>query len=185
MEDNNFYQKKSDEPIYKLENNKSYQDYSSKIINEVPEDNLKSILTTVLKRAGQNMGSEISDSAILLIYDFLKTKFRFLPVQMMCSYILRGSLGEFGPGRLVPRTVYNWLLEANNDWQKIESKPRQETYANCANLNNYPLGRAIIKKIEWYQKGLLPINDWDKIPLKELAERIARGEDIRITDYLT
>jgi len=42
-------------------------------------------------------------------------------------------------------------------------------------LHKFPIGSAINKKIDWYRKGILNINDWNKVPLKEVAEMIGAG----------
>jgi hypothetical protein len=109
----------------------------------------------------------------------LKTDFSHLPVSLVASAFMRGSLGKLDQGRLVPRTVYNWLNEVSGEYiRKKEHENLQEKMQEkpvSFDLHKYPAGQAIIKKMEWLQAGWIDGEGWDRIPLKDLSERIASG----------
>jgi hypothetical protein len=95
------------------------------------------------------------------------------------SAFKKGSLGKYGAGRLVPRTINGWLNEITMEFNRdAEHKKLNEVdgTVHFKNLEKYPLGKAICKKIDWYMSDVIDDNDWDKIPLKQLAEIIGRHE---------
>jgi len=135
--------------------------------------------------ASKNMGNEFSDSSIIAVSNFVFEEFKTLPVHKIGSAFIRGSLGKFGSGRLVPRTIYGWLSEAQGEFEReMEQKILNEHYKykrKNADLEKSPLGSAIIKKIDWLRSGAITFDDWDAIPIQRLADIIASG---RIPDLL-
>jgi len=156
-----------------------YDLHATELVKDVlPENDLKELVNEFMIDAGINMGSDFTDATLERAIHIIENNFRFLPVCYVASAFKKGSLGNYGTGRLVPRTIYYWLnemtLEYNRDQAKEKLRANENDTAIAYDLVNYPIGSAIAKKIDWYNKGLLKTEDWDKIPLKELAEREAK-----------
>jgi len=184
MEDESIYQVKRS-IIIKIEDNKTYQNYAQIIVKEVPEDDMKLLLNLFLNRASTNMGILINDNMAGIILEFIYKEFCYLPVFYIGSGIMKGSLGQYGAGRLVPRTIYGWLNEVSQEYDKYQDhqKYKKIDYLRSFDLNKYPFGQAIIQKIKWYKEGKLQSDDWDKINLESLTEAIARKEKIEFEDF--
>jgi hypothetical protein len=166
----------------KIEDNETYQKYSQTIVKDVPIDDMRLLMKMFFDKAAVNMGKESYDApavAIESILEFLYKDFNYVPVYQIGSSIIQGSLGKFGAGRLVPNTVYRWFNDAGAEYRRLLVHKKIEddlAYKFIPfDLDTFPLGRAINRKIEWYRKGLLSMDDWDKVPLKELAEREGKG----------
>ena len=165
----------------KIEDDSLFKKYSLYQTKDVPADDMRYLLKLFFNKAAVNMGKEsydAPDAAIESVNEFISKEFGTIPVIYVCSAIIRGSLGKYGSGRLVPNTIYRWMTEVSIEYRRDkEHKDLEEITKKkpiAYDLQNYPLGSAIAKKIDWYRKGLLKIEDWDKIPLKELAEREAK-----------
>ena len=178
MEDESLYQVKKTKAI-KFEDNDTYQRCSLKTIKDVSYDDLRTMTELFLRKASDNMGSAFNDNTIESVIDFVKTQFHFLPVYALASCIVKGSLGHYGAGRLVPRTIFGWVNESAQDFnRKIEHDFQMDQLKErpiSFDLHRYPVGKAINKKIDWLTSGAIDESDWDKIPMKEVAERIRDG----------
>jgi hypothetical protein len=111
------------------------------------------------------------------VYYVISTHYSHLPLSMIASGFKRGALGQYGTGRLIPRTVFGWMGEINQYYLTKHSTRdnSQDNYTKFDDLHHYPLGKAIIKKIDWVTKGAMDIKDWDKISLREIAKMIGQG----------
>lgn len=159
-----------------------YQTYASCVASNVPRDHLMHIVNVMVEDAALNMGSRYDQKAVDRIIEFVEgPDYKDLPLAVVASAFARGSLGKFGPGRLVPKTVHDWLdISAEEHRRYREHKQREDRMKEnhvAFDLKKYPVGAAIIKKMDWLKSGAIHINDWDGIPLKELAERISQGVD--------
>ena len=157
----------------------NYNTYASELVkNVLPKEILKEMVNIFMIEASMNMGNDFSEQTLDASIGIIENKFRFLPVCYVASAFKKGSLGHFGAGRLIPRTIYGWLneisLEYNRDMAHQANKAPD--FSDAADLHKYPAGRAICLKIDWYNSGLINGNDWDNIPLKELAGMLGRGE---------
>lgn len=157
--------------------NEVYNRHAMELVKDViPKDDLKEMINLFMVDAGINMGSDFTDSTLERAMQIVEDKFRFLPVCYVASAFKKGSLGSFGTGRLVPRTIYYWLNEITLEYNRDQDHKKLQTdpnYLHFKELGKFPLGQAINKKIDWLKIGIINIDDWDKIPLKELSERIA------------
>ena len=155
-----------------------YDTYATTICAEIPIDYMKQFILQFTYDASQDMGCTFDkDEMTERVYYIISTHYNHLPLSLVASGFKRGSLGQYGTGRLIPRTVFGWMGE-NNQYYITKHSTRdnsQDNYTKFDDLHKYPLGSAINKKIEWYTKGALNINDWDKVPLKELAKFIGEG----------
>ena len=155
-----------------------YDVYANEPCSEVPPDNLRGFILTFLVEASNDMGQEFDkDNTVDRVYYIIDTHYRHLPLSLVASAFKRGALGQYGTGRLVPRTIYGWLAEMNQYMMtkhevRDNSEDRRHKYDG---LEKYPLGKAICKKMDWYSSGRITSKEWDMIPLKELAERIGQG----------
>jgi hypothetical protein len=167
-----------------MDKSKSYQDYAGHLVREVPTESLLvEMVESFYYEAALNMGTNTknrdSQRDVSRIVYLLKNSFNHLPVSLVASAFVKGSLGELDDGRLVPRTVYNWLKEISSEYmRKKDHEELQEKLKDTPttfDLQRYPVGQAINKKSDWLRTGMISESDWDKIPLKDLAERIASG----------
>jgi hypothetical protein len=178
MEDESVYQVKKSKAI-KFEDNATYQRCSLMIIKDVTFDDLRIMVDLFLRKASNNMGNEFNENTVESVLDFLKTQFYFLPVYAFASCVVKGSLGHYGAGRLVPRTIFGWTNEASQEFRRKEEHNNQMEQLKerpiSFDLFTYPVGKAINKKIDWLVSGAITEADWDLIPMKEVADRIAQG----------
>jgi hypothetical protein len=156
-----------------------YQAHATTIVKEVmPPDTVNSLVNIFLIDAAKMMGSSYSADTLEFAIEMVKHEFGYLPVMYIATAFKRGSLGKLGPGRLVGATIHKWLTEISNEYQsrKISETVNEElTYKkDFADLLKSPLGSAINTKIEWYKTGKLPIEEWDKVDMKELAEMLEK-----------
>jgi len=162
-----------------MQNDNTYQAYSMELVKDVPGESLNYLVKIFMDKAAMNMGSDYKDNTLRGSVEIIKTYFSYIPIHYIASGFIKGSLGDYDSGRLTPRTVKNWMghisLEYNRDNVKDIQKQKLNDVSIVMNLHKYPIGSAICKKIEWQKKGILDINDWDKVPLKELAEMIGAG----------
>ena len=181
MEDDIYNVKKT--KITRIEDDSLYQKYSQDMAKDVPEDDLKVLIRLFFNKAAVNMGKDAydaPDATIEAITEFVNKDYKYLPVMYIGMAVIRGSLGRMSSGRLVPGTIYRWLNEISVEYHKVKQEEKYRSY-NSENLQSfdlhkYPVGKAICKKIDWLTSGAIDADDWDKIPLKEVAERI--GQDI-------
>ena len=156
-----------------------YETYSTTECSQIPIENLKTIILQFLYDASKDMGSEFDKVQTPdRVYYIIDKHYNHLPLYMVASAFTRGALGQYGSGRLVPRTIFGWLGEINQVYL-TKHNVRDNTgdnYTKFDGLHKYPLGKAINKKIDWYRKGLITADDWETIPLKELAEMIGAGQ---------
>jgi len=165
-----------------MEKNEDYQIYASYEVKDVPNEKVKSLIESFMFEASLNMGSNYDARIFDRIIYFIINDFHYLPISYVAMAFLRGSLGKLGPGRLIPRTIYDWLNEVANEYKRLrEHKEMEEHYKvrnTGFNLHKFPAGKAILKKIEWLKSGVITEAQWDKIPLIELAGMIADGFNV-------
>jgi hypothetical protein len=174
--------------ITKIEDNATYQKYSGTPIKDVPIDEADVLLKLFLNKAAINMGKDAYDKPDATresILEFIYHRFGDLPVSYIGSAIIKGSLGSYGPGRLVPNSVFKWIGEVKMEYDRVRKHEELEAIptGKTFDLLNYPVGKAICLKIDWYNAGLMTIDDWDKVDLKVLAEMLCRGEIPTTRDF--
>jgi len=155
-----------------------YETYSTTECSEIPIEYLKTIILQFLYDASKDMGCDFDkEETPERVYYTISTHYNHLPLYMVASAFRRGALGQYGSGRLVPRTVFGWLGEINQVYLTKHSvrDNSEDNYTKFDGLHKFPLGKAIIKKIDWVRNGSLSIRDWEKVPLKEVAEIIGEG----------
>lgn len=153
--------------------------YGNYPASEVPHDSLKNIVTECIIEAAIDMGQKPDDTIYDRVTYFIEKDFHYLQVIQIASTFRRGALGQFGSGRLVPRTIYGWLMEVRNEnaLKATGAAEKIDPSKGFDKLHEFPLGSAICKKIEWYESGTITGDDWDKVPLKEIAGMISRHEE--------
>jgi hypothetical protein len=163
---------------------KLYETYFNYPAGEVPREHLKIMLTDFIIEAGVDMGQKPDDAIYDRVVYFATTDFKFMKMVEIASVIKRGALGQLSAGRIVPKTIYIWLSETRNEsLNKSGAADKVSMDKGFRDYVNYPLGQAIMKKIDWYQSGAIDGNDWDKIPLKELALSIGKGHIPHLIDF--
>lgn len=159
--------------------NELYQKHSMTIVKDIfPISDLKEMINIFMADAGINMGSDFNDATLERVIEIIEHSYKFLPIYSIAGAFKKGSLGDYGPGRLVPRTVNAWLNAITIEYNRDQDHKRNISDINTvhfSDLDRYPLGKAINKKSDWLKNGIITEDEWDKIPLKELAERIGKG----------
>jgi hypothetical protein len=150
-----------------------YDDYATCVVKDIPKENLKTLVNIFMVDASVNMGNDFSDETLERAIFIIETNFRFLHLCYVASAFKKGSLGQYGAGRLVPRTIYGWLNEITAEYNRDTEHKRlnaDDATVHFKDLERYPLGRAICWKIDHVSES-----EWDKIPLKEVAELLGKG----------
>jgi hypothetical protein len=159
--------------------NELYQKNSTTLVKDVfPVSDLKEMINIFMTDASINMGSDFSENTLERIIEIIQFSFKFLPIYYIAGAFKKGSLGDYGSGRLVPRTVYGWLNSITAEYNRDEDHKRNISDINIphfSDLEKYPLGKAINKKSDWLKNGVITEEEWDRIPLKEVAEKIGQG----------
>lgn len=163
-----------------MENDSRFQTYANELVRNVPSETLQHLITLFMQEASVNMGVEVDAVTLERVIFYIKKDYGYIPINFIASAFVKGSLGNIGDGkgRLVPKTIVGWLGSVSMDYNRTLANIRNQEKLNdvsiAMDLHKYPVGQAINKKIDWYRKGLLKIEDWEKIPLKEVAERITQ-----------
>jgi hypothetical protein len=162
------------------EDNK-FQDCANAMVKDIATNDLLYLVALFMKEASINMGVEVNNQIIESVIYYIKKDYGYVPLNFIASGFVRGSLGKIGDGkgRLVPKTIFAWLSDSSLEYNRMIASIREKEKLNdvsiAMDLHKYPIGSAIAKKIEWYRLGALNINDWDKVPLKQVAQMIGEG----------
>ena len=158
-----------------------YDDYATSFVKDVPRENIKTLVNIFMVDASVNMGNDFSDETLERAIYIIETNFRFLNVCYIASAFKKGSLGQYGAGRLVPRTIYGWLNEITMECNRDTDHKRLAEVDNTVHfkdLERYPLGKAINWKIDYVRE-----EDWEKVTLKRLAEIIGSGSIPHLVEF--
>ena len=165
-----------------------YKTYATTRITDVPLENVKYLVNMFLMDAAKDMGSELKKETLDRVIELIRNDFHFMPVCFVASAISKGSVGDYGAGRLIPRTVYGWLremgLEYNREEKHQEIVERMKTSGTPIDLKRYPMGKALNQKIDWLLSGAITDEEWDRIELKAVAGRIHAGLSITPDEFL-
>jgi hypothetical protein len=172
-----------------MENDSKFQAYANEIVREVPQEDIIYLITLFVKEAAINMGSDVDKETLDRIIFYIKRDYSYIPINYVASAFLKGSLGQIGDGkgRLIPKTIHGWLGDISLEYNRMvaarKQKERESDVSIAMNLHKYPMGKAIRKKIDWLKAGSITIDEWEKIPLQEIAEAIGKGHEPKITDF--
>ena len=164
-----------------------YQVHSMALVKDVfPREDLKGLINIFMIDSGINMGSEFTTKSLDRVIFIVEEKYKYLPIYIVASGFTKGSMGQYGPGRLVPRVIGEWMNQISQEYNREQAHEviRSDDYTNSADLNKCPLGSAIIKKLDWFHNGTLPMSCWDRVPLKELADKIKAGEYVTASMFI-
>jgi hypothetical protein len=157
-----------------------FESYATEFIRNVPTEHLTEIIELTMKKCSLNMGSNFTDEVLQRTVELIKEDYHYMTVNIVVSALFRGSMGNLGTGRLIPKTIAGWLRETSQEYQRDkehkELEARLKSNSVPVNLNKYPMGTALNLKIDWLTSGLIDSEGWDIIPLKELAEIIGKGQ---------
>ena len=154
-------------------------------INDIEETELRLNLTDNIQDAlrfnSQNTGAdEIKELAEQFVVA-LKSKFHQMEIEDVKRAILNGTYGDYGTYKWVNAKV---LIEWTRlKWASVLEKRLlvgDEDIVDKVDLNKYPLGQAIIWKMDHVKT-----KDWEKIPMKKVAEIIKEKGNLRTlaSDY--
>jgi hypothetical protein len=158
-----------------------FETYATDFVRNVPTENLKEIIELTMKKCSLNMGSNYTDEMLQRTVELIKEDYSYMTVNLVVSALFRGSMGHFGAGRLIPKTIAQWLREISQEYQKEkdhrEIEERFKVTSVPVDLKKYPMGKAICKKIDWLTSGAITSDEWDQINLKTVAEIIGAGHE--------
>jgi len=171
--------------------NNTYEVYKNYLIRDIPIDNLKIIVTAFIEDAALTLGCKATKADVDKVSEFISSnQFNFIPINIAATAFTRGSLGKLKNDKttLNPRNIYDWLSEISIEYRNhVEHNERDlilsSHITHFTDLARYPLGKALCKKIDWYKSGVINADDWDKIPLKVLAEMIGFGQQPTLEDF--
>lgn len=156
-----------------------FESYATEFVRNVPDEHLKEIIELTMKKCSLNMGSNYTDEILQRVVELIKDDYHYMTVNLVVSALFRGSMGHFGAGRLIPKTIAQWLREISQEYQKEkdhkELEDKLKANSTPVDLRKYPMGTALNLKIDWLTSGRIDDNGWDMIPLKQLAEMIGAG----------
>jgi len=157
-----------------------FESYATELIRNVPTEHLIEIIELTMKKCSLNMGSNYTDEVLQRTVELIREDYHYMTVNVVVSALFRGSMGNLGAGRLIPKTIAGWLRETSQEYQRDkehrELEARLKSDSKPVDLNKYPMGTALNQKIDWLASGAIDCDGWDRIPLKELAEIIGRGQ---------
>ena len=157
-----------------------YDDYAMTICSEIPYSDMDILIRTFIHEAEVAMGSELDELAVPRVIEFVTKDYKHLPLYTIAGAFKRGSLGQYGAGRLTPRTIFGWMNEMSGTMMQQAKgiADNLDMGMKWDGLHKYPVGRAIGKKIDWIVSGRITEAEYDKIPLKEMYDRMSRGLDV-------
>ena len=169
-----------------MEKDEKYQAYANDFVRNVPIEVLKHLINLFMFEAAINMGADVDEKTLERAIYYIQKDYGYIPISYVASAFIQGSLGKLphvvGMTKLVPKTIHYWLGETSMEYNRAMAKERQKNKESdlviACDLHKIPFGAAIIQKVNWYKEGKLDDDDWDRISLKELAEAIARKEEI-------
>ena len=171
-----------------IENNQAYQNYANTFVRDIPQSELKYIVNLMAREGSKIMGNDFNDDTLDSTIEMILTNHGRLPLSYVSSAIYRGAMGDFGSGRLVARTINQWLREVSKEYRRlIDHKEVQDRLSNegeAVDLKKYPMGSAINKKIEWLLNGFISSEIYDQIDIKELSVMIRNNRNLSFEDYL-
>jgi len=163
-----------------------YQSHAPELIKNIsPEDVINHCVNLFMREAAINMGSEFNEPALEKIIEVVKSDFKYLPLCYIYSAFVSGSMGKYGPGRLVPRTVASWLNEISSEYNRKIAREtvKYSDLSDAVDFREFPAGAAIVKKIDWYKMGLIDGRIWDQINLRELTEAVRKNRNITFEQF--
>jgi hypothetical protein len=151
-------------------------------VRDIPDPSLELEVKELLKSAifdfGADMKKDVFNHSVKRVTYLLKIKYKGLMLGEV-KYVFE-AMSEFIKGKLSVSTIMQLFYKYMDD--KIEKQRREveereigyeQNFVNC--MNN-PLGKAIIHKIELVENGQLSMDNWDKVPLKQIAMDIKSGK---------
>jgi len=147
-------------------------------IAEIEKEELKYQLTDnvrdALKYNSQDITSEKISEIMVLFTDALKSRYKETNIEDVKKAILNGTYGDYGKFNWInSKILIDWVRQK---WMSVLEKSRrvgdiEETHK--FDVENYPVGKAIIWKM-----NCISLDDWEKMPLKKIAEAIKREENM-------
>jgi hypothetical protein len=164
-----------------------FETYATEFVRNVPIEHLKDVIELTMKKCSLNMGSNYTDEILQRVVELIKEDYSYMTVNLVVSALFRGSMGHFGAGRLIPKTIAGWLREISQEYNKErdhkEIEERLKSNSTPVDLVKYPMGTALNLKIDWLVSGAIDNDGWDKIDLKQLAEMIGMHETPTPADF--
>jgi hypothetical protein len=172
-----------------IEKDDKFQSYANDLVINVPGEYIDYLIALFMRYAAINMGVEVNPTTLESTIYYIKKDYGYIPVNFIASAFIKGSLGKIGDGkgRLVPKTILTWLGDTSLEYNRMIAKKRESDKLNdvsiAMDLHQFPVGKAIMQKIDWLRSGKITADEWDLIPLKELAERIGSHQDYRLNVF--
>lgn len=174
-----------------MKENLTYNLHAIRLIKEIPVEDLNLLINLFMQDAGVTMGNDFNDNTLDMVIVIIRNEYSFLPLLYIASAFKKGSMGKYGKeggARLIPKNIGFWIEQEAISYNRYlahkEQKEKEFRPENSMDLIKYPIGQAIIQKINWFKEGLLNNENWDRISLKKLAEEINKGKTIQFNDFI-
>ena len=92
-----------------MEISENYKSYLTVPVKELPNEVIEYFVAVFMKEASINMGSVVERETTERTLYFIRGEYSYLPIQYVGTAFIKGSLGKYGAGRLIPRTIQAWL----------------------------------------------------------------------------
>lgn len=162
-----------------MQHQERYDIYAGSPVRAVPIGEVKALVNAFMDDAALNMSNKYEDTELERVIYLIINDFPDMPIAYIRSALYRGSLGKFGAGRLIPKVVFGWLTEVQNEYTRDKVHKDREEYlktpTNPINIYKQPVGQAILKKIDWLLSGKITSEDYDRIDVFVLAQMIAQN----------
>lgn len=161
-----------------MKHSTTYESFHNYQIKDVPSESLKILVTAFIESAALTLGCKSTKADVDRVCEFMASnQFNFLPVEIAASAFGRGSLGKLKNDKttLSPRNIYDWLSDISQEYRQGLEHQERDNRLSANNIrfrdfHNYPFGKACCWKIDH-----VPEEQWDNVPLKEVAELIGKG----------
>ena len=151
-------------------------------VRDIPEPSLKieieGLIKVVMMDFGIVLTQEVFSHTVSRLAYLIIKKYKGLLLGEV-KYIFEET-SEHLKGKLSVSTVLQLFSKYYDE--KIERQRREmedrdlEFETNTVNCLNNPLGRAIIYKMNMVETGQITIADWDKHPIKQIAQDLQSGK---------
>jgi len=158
-----------------------------KIINEIQikdipynefENEIKEMLKSVIMDYGSDIRQEIFEHSYKRITYLVSKKYKgFLmgEVRYIFDAMIEHIKGKISVSSIMQ--LFSKYYDEKIEKQRFQIEQQDLNYEkNIVNCMKSPLGKAIIYKIQMVERGDLEIKDWEKIPLKKIADEIQSGK---------
>lgn len=160
--------------------------YASRKASEIPPQDLRMILTDLIKEAEMVMGgsSEKEYMAMLInwSYKLINDKFFYLPINHINAAFYYGALGQRGgTSKLIPRNIAIWISEQRAMFQEqvMRMQKKDDETRRAAEMQSGKAGGSVAAavriKVGWLADGMITGDEYDSFSSKAIYDLLISG----------